>query len=154
MVNGKKEEYNLSLGVTRKELVNNKYVISMLLVISTTYFNFVASFGMVYIVGMNDYANVLAFVVTIVGVSTLQILIFIPLLFKYGTEKVRMLFMALGVIPFIFVFIAQYFPLSNFTVQQIESFITILPLLSILLLAVIAVISFYSSHKILKIQEF
>ena len=149
--------YALTMPVSRNDLVLSKYVFSLL--------SFVVGLvlSMVVTIGINTYNGVGDFMETIsasIGVGTVYIVytsLMFPVLFKYGTEKARMLMMAMFLVPALLVFvIVKFFPSvgSGFMRTLSNSNPISIGLITILIMLGVLLISIKISLGIMKKKEF
>lgn len=137
--------YELALPISRKTIVIEKYVLGILFFIISFVISFAFSYIMSFFKEVDVYENInAASLLTIIGVVMLSILL--PLLFKYGVEKGRILLIAVLALPTVFIMVFQ----SYITEERVELAIKFLPLIAIALM----VISIMISIKIYNKKEF
>lgn len=141
--------YALSMPISRKNVVQSKYILSILLSLSATLISTVISYTL--ILPRSDMGQ-LEFLVTagvIFEVSLLYSFITLPLIYKYGLEKVRILMAAVFAIPTFLVFFIYKMEVSLPSEEQMMFFLKISPLLVILALFV----SMATSYRIFKKKD-
>jgi len=143
------DKYALSFPITRKEMVLSKYLLALLLSIVGVIIAFAASLLISKIktpVDMNELL-VVSYVLLIVALVFISILL--PLIYKFGVEKSRVLIIAVFAVP-----AAIFFVLTNAGFQMpTESQLMILLQFSPIILLVILFISFYVSVNIYKSKD-
>jgi ABC-type transport system involved in multi-copper enzyme maturation permease subunit len=142
------DRYALSLPISRKDIVVSKYVVSVLLIICG------AAISTILNILLSIYKNTFTTDVFIINYSILfvavvYISILIPLIYKFGVEKSRILIFAVFFIPTIIVTLSSRLGISLPPVSTIELIIKISPLIMI----AIFYSSFLISYKIYNDKE-
>lgn len=141
--------YALTMPVTRKEMVESKYILAVLLAL----FGVISS-GIVlsvsYLILKNvEWKEAVILLGMVLGIGFLYLSFILPLLFKFGVEKARV-FMMLGyLVPLIFsygiVFFAKKFQITMPDERMLEELIIkgaiFLPIIGIICLGVSSFIS-------------
>lgn len=95
------DRFGLSLPVTRKEVVASKYILSLLLCLIGLLLSFLISSVMLYIKPVDGF-GLTDHLISIAGISAVVIIFFsllLPLIFKFGVEKSRLLLIAILAVP-------------------------------------------------------
>ena len=102
------DKYALSMPLTRRDLVVSKYLLLLLLNIAGAVMSLLI-LGIVSAVRHTvDFAGELGSVGVIAGLMMVMFSILMPLLFKYGVEKARMLMIVCFLIPTLIILGASY----------------------------------------------
>ncbi|NMA83467.1 MAG: ABC-2 transporter permease [Epulopiscium sp.] len=128
------DRYALSMPVSRKNMVLSKYTLSILLSTTGTIISILV--GLVFMT-IKDKINVLELLITsyiFLAISLLFISILLPLIYKFGVEKTRILMMVVVSIPTAAVLLFNHFGFPLPTEAQFMFSLKISPLLVILCL--------------------
>lgn len=138
------DKYALTMNCQRKHLVLEKYVLSICLMI----IGFFLSLSLSFFVNSQDRKEVILVSLLVLAVGIFILSLVLPILFKFGVEKGRLLMMLIILIPSVLV------GLLNFeNIFFSSTLITYLPILIpiatilILLLSVLVSLSIYSKKE-------
>lgn len=144
-------EYVLALPVSRKDIVIEKYIFSLGILIFSVIVSIGSSFLIMKLKGSSDMEEIL---ITNYGVfiSVLFIVsLIMPALFKYGPQKARVILFLIGMLPFFIISIIAYFkPELSFLEKDIKTIVKIVPLVGIIFILLSAKISL----KIIEKKDF
>ncbi len=148
--NCKWDRYALSMPISKKMMVLSKYVFGLLLILISMVI--VAPLSMVVVTYTGEMAFKPAFIILLMvnAIAVLFISVLLPLLFKFGVEKGRLLMFVIFFIPMAFVYIYKK---TNLGLPSKET-LTSLGYLSPLLLLIIFLISIAISIRIYEKKEF
>lgn len=145
------DHFGLSLPITRKEVVASKYILSLLLCLIGAALSFVISTIVLYVKPIEDF-GLTDHLVSIAGIVTVVIIFFsllLPLIFKFGVEKSRMLLIAIFAAPTAVVISLDQLGIPLPSDEIILSVLKILPIL----VAVLYFLSYLLSVKIYSSKE-
>lgn len=148
--NCKWDRYALSMPISKKMMVLSKYVFGLLLILISMVI--VAPLSMVVVTYTGEMAFKPAFIILLMvnAIAVLFISVLLPLLFKFGVEKGRLLMFVIFFIPMA---IAYVYKKTNLGLPSKET-LTSLGYLSPLLLLIIFLISIAISIRIYEKKEF
>lgn len=136
--------YALTMPVTRGDLVFSKYVVSALYALSGCVLALVVSVVINLILGQPLTGELGLVVLGALGASLLIISIVLPLIFKFGVEKARLVMFAVFVIPSI---LGVLLPKSGLPMPS-EEFLKTLAILSPFLVVAVFVGSYLISNRV------
>jgi len=142
--NAKWDNYARAMPIGRKTLVMSKYVLSIILTTVGTVVSTTAAYIIFRIKGMYNISELLTVAYAIFALSILFITITLPIIYKLGVERSRLIMMAVAGLPTAVVYLLFERGMTMPSEQQLMSTLKFSPF--IILLSV--VISFNISYKI------
>lgn len=143
------DKYALSLPISRKELVMSKYMLAIILSLFGSLISAIFTFLIEYFKKSYDSLELLLIVYLLFLISILFTSILIPLIFKFGVEKSRLMIIGVFAVPS-----GVIFALSKVGVRMPQmSTLEFLLKLSPLFLVLIFVLSYIISYKIYNKKE-
>ena len=146
------DKYALTMPVSRRDLVVSKYLLLLLLNITGAVLALIA-LGIVGMVGNNtaSFAEEVGGLGVIAGLMLLMFSILMPLLFKYGVEKARLLMIVCFLIPTLIILGASYlskrFPgelnIVNTAGDLLTKYMWAIPVIGVLALIISAMCSIH-----------
>ena len=97
--------YALSLPITKKQLVLSKYILGISFIIFGGVFSFILTSLLSLFKGSFILGDLVASIIGSTGIMILMILILLPLIFKYGVERSRIMLLAIFAIPTVLILI-------------------------------------------------
>ena len=144
------ERYALTLPLSRTQLVVSKYILALLLVIIGIVLGFGMSVAVTLLKGDSlDVVTLVAVTLTCAGVGVFINSALLPFLFKLGSEKARMLMMAIMILPTVLIVIVAKMGLE-LNVTILKWMLLLAPVGLILMF----VVSLFISIQIYKKKEF
>lgn len=139
------EKYALTMPVSRTDLVLSKYLLGFLLSIAA----FVLNLVFIVVTRSNEIMEALQIASATLGVSLFFLCVVLPVLFKFGVEKGRMLMLLILFVPTGIILLLSKTELPSIS----EEFMRLLPYLCILLIIIIAYVSVQVSLAIYRKKE-
>lgn len=150
--------YALSLPVTKKQLVLSKYVLSFAFVLIGCILSFLLASGVSLFKGTFVLGELMASNIGFVGVMLYFILILLPLIFKYGVERSRIMLLGVFAIPTILILIiGKGLSLAGIpfpSEEQLNALLPVIAIIAIIILIVGTYISYLASVKIVTKKEY
>ena len=149
--------YAIIMPISKKDLVAGKFIVLSIFNILGTLFGLVVSFmaglamGKVTF-GLASFAEILFFAMVALAISLIIGSTYIPLIFKFGTEKARMLLVASLLIPAGVCF-GIYLLLGIFGINLTEQFIFLLICCSLIIALFWCYVTYQISCRIFEKQE-
>lgn len=143
------DKYALSLPITKKEMVLSKYILSFFLSITGVIAAFIVSFFISKFKMPIDITEQLLINYSLLVIALIAISILLPLIYKFGVEKSRILLISVFIIPTFFVLMLANLGISMPTEEQIMVILELSPLVLIIVL----VISYFISVSIFKNKD-
>lgn len=150
--------YALSLPITKKQLVLSKYLLSFIFLIIGLIVSFILTSAITLFNGTFEFIELGAASIGCFSVMTLMIMILLPLIYKFGIERARLMLIGVFAIPTILILIVAKLingmdiPLPS--PEQIEMWTKLLPYLIISTLVLCTYISYKLSLKIVSKKEY
>lgn len=150
--------YALSLPITKKQLVLSKYLLSFILLIVGLLSSFILTSAITMFNGTFEFIELGAASIACFSVMTLMIMILLPLIYKFGSERARLMLIGVFAIPSILILIVVKLingtdiPLPS--PEQIEVWGKLLPYLIISTLVLCTYVSYKLSLKIVSKKEY
>lgn len=144
------DRYALSMPVSRKMIVLSKYIFGMLLVLIGMIIVAPISAGIVTYTGEMNIKTALLILLAISGIGIVFFSLIMPLLFKFGVEKGRMLMFLIFFIPMAGVYVVKTLKLQIPSTQTLS----LLARLSPFFVLAIFVVSVLLSIRIYEKKEF
>lgn len=148
--NCKWDRYALSMPISRKMIVLSKYVFGILLILISMVIVAPLSMMVVTYTREMELKPAIMIVLAVNGIAILFISILLPLLFKFGVEKGRLLMFVIFFIPLAFVYLYKKINLGLPSKETFE----LLGYLSPVFLIIIVLISMVISIRIYEKKEF
>lgn len=148
-------KYALTMNITRKDIVASKYVFFILSIIIGFIIGIISSLGINVI--LKETLNIEELLISSMVSTSVFIIVYsiiIPIIFKIGTEKARIIMIAIFFIPSIIVYLGiEFFKDKNIPIPDentLMSIIYIIPVITI----VVLFISYKISINIFSKKEF
>ncbi len=93
------DTYAVSMPVSRKSIVLSKYILGLGLNITITIIVCIVNFIFVYFGANSNYGDVVATGLNIAGGGVLLLSILLPIIYKFGVEKARLLMLLIFLVP-------------------------------------------------------
>jgi hypothetical protein len=148
------DKYALTMPITKKDLVKSKYVLLVLLALSGGVISLISAFILSKFIGVSDYEEMLLTSAGVVLASLFLFSIIIPIIFKMGTEKTRIIMIILFAVPTILITgfskIFKDLNMPQLTAEQVKYLVYASPFVVLL----IVFLSYNLSISILNKKEF
>jgi ABC-2 type transport system permease protein len=148
------DKYALTMPVERREIVLSKYALFIVLTFSGMIISSIIGIVMTYFLSFESSKTILTASISGVGISCLLISIMLPLVFKYGVEKGRILLIGVMAVPtFLVAGGAKFLDKFNIpipTFSQVKPYLYFAPVIILALLF----ISYKVSLSIYEKKEF
>ncbi|WP_313132862.1 ABC-2 transporter permease [Anaerocolumna sp.] len=148
------DKYALTMPITKKDLVKSKYVLLVLLALAGGVISLISAFILSKFIGVSDYEEMLLTSAGVVLASLLLFSIIIPIIFKMGTEKTRIIMIILFAVPTILITgfskIFKDLNMPQLTAEQVKYLVYASPFIVLL----IVFLSYNLSVSILNKKEF
>jgi ABC-2 type transport system permease protein len=148
------DRYALSLPISRKTLVISKYVLGILLDLAAIVIVAPTSIVIGSVVGEMEINESLVASLAIGGVALLFLSIILPIIFKFGVEKGRMLMMTIFFVPAILVMLISSLGIALPNKLMLEKLTIYLPFVLPVMVIGVLLISIYISIGIYTRKEF
>lgn len=135
------DSYALSMPITRKEMVSSKYLLALILQVIGTGISIVITIIISSILVDMIERDQIKILAAIIGIVILFVSILLPLIYKFGVEKSRIIILAVYSIPMVLVVLLGKAGLTPPTEEQIMSVIYLFPIILILAIAASFMIS-------------
>lgn len=145
------DTYMLALPVSRKTAVREKYVFALLLGLIGIALSLAASLFSGILRGNVDFANAAATIGGCLVAACLYVAVMLPLTYRFGSEKMRVMLIAVFVVLFALLF-GGYVLLQKVAPGALETLVRMWPLLPILTVLALAV-SYIISVRIFQKKE-
>lgn len=143
--------FGQTLPVTRKQMVQSKYVIALIFIVIGLVLSFIITAIATFIKESSvEVVELIAANSMVASVGIILLAIMLPLIYKFGVEKSRIMLMAISSIPIIALLLLSKLGFtvpSNIDWQKVAS---IIPVVALLLFG----ISFFISNKIYARKDF
>lgn len=148
------DKYALTMPVARGEIVLSKYVLFIILILSGMIFSSIVGIVMTSLLSFESIKTILTASISGGGVSCLLFSIMLPIVFKFGVEKGRILLIAVMAIPAFLLAggakLIEKFNIQMPTFGQVKPYLYFTPAIILLLLF----ISYKVSLSIYEKKEF
>lgn len=148
------DRYALSLPISRKTVVISKYVLGILLDLAAIVIVAPTSIVIGSVVGKMEINESLVASLAIGGVALLFLSIILPIIFKFGVEKGRMLMMTIFFVPAILVMLISSLGIALPNKLMLEKLTIYLPFVLPVMVIGVLLISIYISIGIYTRKEF
>jgi ABC-2 type transport system permease protein len=139
------EKFALTMPVSRKDLVLGKYLLGFLLSVAA----FIMNLVFLTVAPTKQETEALPTAAATLGISLFFLCVILPVLFKFGVEKGRMLMMLIFFVPTGIILLLSKTELPSIS----EGFMRLLPYLCILFMVIIAYVSVQVSLAIYRKKE-
>ena len=139
------EKYALTMPVSRTDLVLSKYLLGFLLAVAAFIFNLI----FLLVAPTEQKPEALPVAAAICGISLFFLFVMLPVLFKFGVEKGRMLMLLIFFVPTGAIVLLSKTELPSIS----EQFMRLLPWLCIVFLIIIAFVSVQISLSVYRKKE-
>lgn len=143
------DKYALTMPITRTDAVFAKYTATFIFTFAGSVISLILTYT-VTMIKRNHITN--EELITILEVSAIAIIlisIMLPLVYKFGVEKARLLLFVVFVIPFAMAFIAKSMNLSMPDYKSIDFLLKLIPFIA----AIFFIVSFFISDYIYKNKD-
>lgn len=140
------DKYGLTMPVSRTEMVLSKYILGIILSSFALILNFIAQI----LLGTEMNTENIISILIIFGISIVFISLMLPIIFKFGVEKGRMLMFVVLMLPTMIILLFKDFIKLPPSDEVIEKALYILPVVII----IIFILSILLSISIYKKKEF
>lgn len=144
------DAYVMSLPISRRDVVMSKYMLSFLLALAGGLLALLVRWIKGLLNNISDFSETLIFAYSLFVAAVILISIFLPLVYKFGVERSRMILIAVAVIPGSVSFMLAH---TGALVVPDEQTIRQALLLSPLVIIVCSIMSFMISHGIYRRKE-
>ncbi|MGL4338623.1 MAG: ABC-2 transporter permease [Turicibacter sp.] len=148
------DAYALSLPVSRQQLVKSKYVLSYLFVLFGTILSFILTSVVSIMKGNFLFMEMLASVGAVGFIFIMMLLIILPLIYKFGIEKSRMLMFVVMGLPTLLIFTMAMMGMPMPSEQTLNSLLRYLPIIIPVVLVVVTYVSYQLSVKVVMKKEY
>lgn len=144
------DKYVISMPVSRKTVVKSKYALALLLSLLGALLSAVIGIVMGIINGTADVTEQLLISAALLGVGILFLSIMLPLIFKFGVEKSRILVIIVFAIPFAVIFALSQSGMTLPSQDQVMRILAYSPLMLAALFVFSYMLScyFYSTKEV------
>ena len=140
------DKYALTMPVSRVDMVLSKYILSLILSSIALILNFIAQAAMG---NEMNYENITV-IFAVFGISMIYISLILPIMFKFGVEKGRMLMMVVLMLPMIVVLLFSNIVKTALSEEMIKKALYAFPAAAVLLFLA----SIFVSVKLYSKKEF
>lgn len=148
------DKYALTMPITKKDLAKSKYALLVILALSGGIISLILGFVISKVTGVSNYEEILltSFGVTLASLVLFSILL--PIIFKMGTEKARIIMLIIFAIPSILVTVLSKYLKDLAITLPTEDQIMYLGYASPFIVLLIVFLSYNLSVSILNKKEF
>lgn len=150
--------YALSLPITKKQLVLSKYILGISFIIFGGVFSFILTSLLSLFKGSFILGDLVASIIGSTGIMILMILILLPLIFKYGVERSRIMLLAIFAIPTVLILIiSKVLALTGIpfpSEEQLNALLPVICIIATLILIAGIYVSYMTSVKIITKKEY
>lgn len=150
--------YALSLPITKKQLVLSKYILGISFIIFGGVFSFILTSLLSLFKGSFILGDLVASIIGSTGIMILMILILLPLIFKYGVERSRIMLLAIFAIPTVLIpIISKVLALTGIpfpSEEQLNALLPVICIIATLILIAGSYVSYMTSVKIVTKKEY
>ena len=150
--------YALSLPITKKQLVLSKYILGISFIIFGGVFSFILTSLLSLFKGSFILGDLVASIIGSTGIMILMILILLPLIFKYGVERSRIMLLAIFAIPTVLILIiSKVLALTGIpfpSEEQLNALLPVICIIATLILIAGSYESYMTSVKIVTKKEY
>ena len=150
--------YALSLPITKKQLVLSKYILGISFIIFGGVFSFILTSLLSLFKGSFILGDLVASIIGSTGIMILMILILLPLIFKYGVERSRIMLLAIFASPTVLILIiSKVLALTGIpfpSEEQLNALLPVICIIATLILIAGSYVSYMTSVKIVTKKEY
>ena len=150
--------YALSLPITKKQLVLSNYILGISFIIFGGVFSFILTSLLSLFKGSFILGDLVASIIGSTGIMILMILILLPLIFKYGVERSRIMLLAIFAIPTVLILIiSKVLALTGIpfpSEEQLNALLPVICIIATLILIAGSYVSYMISVKIVTKKEY
>lgn len=150
--------YALSLPITKKQLVLSKYILGISFIIFGGVFSFILTSLLSLFKGSFILGDLVASIIGSTGIMILMIFILLPLIFKYGVERSRIMLLAIFAIPTVLILIiSKVLALTGIpfpSEEQLNALLPVICIIATLILIAGSYVSYMTSVKIVTKKEY
>ncbi|MTP79414.1 ABC-2 transporter permease [Turicibacter sanguinis] len=150
--------YALSLPITKKQLVLSKYILGISFIIFGGVFSFILTSLLSLFKGSFILGDLVASIIGSTGIMILMIIILLPLIFKYGVERSRIMLLAIFAIPTVLILIiSKVLALTGIpfpSEEQLNALLPVICIIATLILIAGSYVSYMTSVKIVTKKEY
>ena len=150
--------YALSLPITKKQLVLSKYILGISFIIFGGVFSFILTSLLSLFKGSFILGDLVASIIGSTGIMILMIRILLPLIFKYGVERSRVMLLAIFAIPTVLILIiSKVLALTGIpfpSEEQLNALLPVICIIATLILIAGSYVSYMTSVKIVTKKEY
>ena len=150
--------YALSLPITKKQLVLSKYILGISFIIFGGVFSFILTSLLSLFKGSFILGDLVASIIGSTGIMILMILILLPLIFKYGVERSRIMLLAIFAIPTVLILIiSKVLALTGIpfpSEEQLNALLPVICIIATLILIAGSYVSYMTSVKIVTKNDY
>lgn len=143
-------QYALSMPIKRTTIILEKYVLGLLLSVAGVLISLLMEEILIVTMHHNWTVEVLISEAMIFLVGIIMLSVLIPLLYRFGTEKARLMLIVIFALPFLAVFLINQFSPFSLDAINLEMFMKLFPLLTL----IIVFISYFITKKIIHQKEY
>lgn len=140
------DKYALSLPISRKDMVMSKYLLSIIFIVLGAALSFVIVFAMSNIKNSVNLRELLLQTYSLSAVAIIFISVLMPLLYKFGVEKSRIMIMAVFAIPTLLLVLLSKLGIAKPSEDQLMFLLKMSPIIVIAVMMISAFIS-YNIYK-------
>ena len=146
----------LTMPVSRSGIVLSKYIMSALVSASALIVSSVIGIVIKQFVPVEEgMSDILMVAVVLFGALLLIYAVILPIIYKFGVEKARIMMFGVIAIPIVFItIIVRYIPVPTGFIEFINSHVVLTGLIYLLICILIDVISYFISVHIYNQKEF
>ena len=145
----------LTMPVSRSGIVLSKYIMSALVSASALIVSSVIGIVIKQFVPVEEGMSDILMVAVLFGALLLIYAVILPIIYKFGVEKARIMMFGVIAIPIVFItIIVRYIPVPTGFIEFINSHVVLTGLIYLLICILIDVISYYISVHIYNQKEF
>ncbi|WP_426350653.1 ABC-2 transporter permease [Alloiococcus sp. CFN-8] len=138
------DKYALSLPITRADIVRSKYLLAVIFLAIGSVASFLIDIAFRYFDGKLDIIESLLTLYGLVAMACIFISLLLPLIYKFGVERSRIIILGCAAVPFILTYILQKLGIG----LPSENILRILLIISPLFVILIMYLSYLISLKI------
>lgn len=136
------DRFAMTMPISRKTMVKSKYLLSILLLFAGIIPATVVAYIIMYMGGISDISRLMLTSYGAFATSLIFIAVSIPLIYKFGVEKTRILVFAIVGIPVAVGFIIETIGISLPSKEQLTILLKVSPILLVLFLLASSKISY------------
>lgn len=150
---GKWDNFALTMPITRKMLVQSKYVLLLLMLLAGIVISLLCSVIGAAFKGFLDFTETGVEIGTVAMVAVWMASLLLPLIYKFGVERARLFLMLVFALPVVIIMVVTSMfkdvSMPNITPEQLAPLAAVLPILTIF----VYIVSYMISVKIYQKKE-